>query len=100
MRGAAKKHDYRDRVLMRNYREAGASLEEICYSFSTNDEPLSKATLCRYLAELREVMGPEKLPKEKRHSARWYTHLRRRAQVSEGIDPVQQVRAVTERTSQ
>lgn len=76
MRGSAKNHDYRERVLMRQYREAGITLEVICECW----ENLSIATLCRYLAELRKIMGPEKLPN--RHMARWPAMMKRQAQLS------------------
>lgn len=77
-RGAVKKHPYRERVLMRSYREAGITLEVICECWPNE---LSIATLCRYLAELRKTMGPEKLPN--RHRARWPAMMKRQAQLSE-----------------
>lgn len=49
----------------RQFREAGVSIKDCASYFD-----VSVATLCRGLAELREKLGPEKLPANRRHLAR------------------------------
>jgi hypothetical protein len=48
---------------MRQYREVGMSIAQCCAFFKA-----SRATVLRALAELREKLGPEKLPRK--HLAR------------------------------
>lgn len=52
---------------MRQFREAGMSIKE-CGSYFN----VSIATAMRALAEMREKFGPEKLPRARRHLARWH----------------------------
>jgi Fic family protein len=51
----------RDKFEVRLNREAGLTVEE-CAKLAG----ISRATCLRYLAELREVLGPEKLPNGRR----------------------------------
>lgn len=52
---------------MRQYRESGMSIRQCADWFK-----VSVATAMRALAEMREKLGPEKLPPRKKHLARWH----------------------------
>ena len=59
---------------LRQLREAGVPVK-LCASYMN----VSVATAMRVLAELRERMGPEKLPPRKRHLARFHADTSPRA---------------------
>ena len=66
-RGRKPKHSRADKHEMRRYREAGVSLKRLAAMYE-----VSQTTICAYLRELGAVLGPEELPKEKKHLARRY----------------------------
>lgn len=64
-RGRPCKLSQADQHELRRYREAGVSIERLASMWS-----ISKATVYQILADQREKLGPEQLPKEKRHLTR------------------------------
>jgi hypothetical protein len=67
-----------DKFELRQFREAGVPIK-LCAMYKN----VSVATAMRALAELRERMGPEKLPARKRHLARQRVDTSQRASRSE-----------------
>lgn len=65
MRKRRKEMDTREKFEARQLREVGMSLNDLARWFDVH-----RATICRALAEMREKLGPEKLPANKRHLAR------------------------------
>lgn len=65
MRKPRKELEVRDKFEARQLRETGMSLNDLSRWFNVH-----RATICRALAEMREKLGPEKLPANKRHLVR------------------------------
>lgn len=65
MRGRPRSLSRQEAVELRRYREAGVSVRHCAAMYE-----VSEATVMRALAELRQVMGPEKIPNRRR--ARWH----------------------------
>lgn len=65
MRKRRKELETREKFEARQLREAGMSLNDLARWFDVH-----RATICRGLAEMREKLGPEKLPANRRHLAR------------------------------
>lgn len=57
--------EMREKFEARQLREAGMSLNDLSRWFNVH-----RATVCRALAEMREKLGPETLPANKRHLVR------------------------------
>lgn len=74
----------RDKFEMRQYREAGASILQIADMWD-----VSIATVMRALAEMREKLGPERLPPNKQQLARHHlsTGMRHRTGNSDEKEP-------------
>lgn len=67
-----------EKFSIRQFREAGVSVREAAAYHNC-----SEATAYRALAELREKLGPEKLPKARRHFARSHLFLTSRGDNSQ-----------------
>lgn len=65
MRKPRKELEGWEKYEVRKYREVGMSLNELASWFNVH-----RATICRALAEMREKLGPEQLPRNKRHLVR------------------------------
>jgi hypothetical protein len=65
MRKHRKEMETREKFEARQLREVGMSLNDLSRWFDVH-----RATICRALAEMREKLGPEKLPANKRHLVR------------------------------
>lgn len=65
MRKQRKELEVRDKFEARQLRETGMSLNDLSRWFNVH-----RATICRALAEMREKLGPEQLPRNKRHLVR------------------------------
>lgn len=65
MRGRPPRLSQTQKLELRLYREAGASITRLCEMWK-----LSRSRVHEILAEQRERLGPEKLPEHKRQSVR------------------------------
>lgn len=65
MRKVRKEMTQAEKFEARQYREVGMSLNDLARWFNVH-----RATICRALAEMREKLGPEQLPANKRHLVR------------------------------
>lgn len=79
MRKRRKEMATKEKFEARQLREVGMSLNDLARWFDVH-----RATVCRALAEMREKLGPEKLPPNKRHL------VRLRSATSQDVTPISQ----------
>lgn len=77
-RGRPGKFSDADKHEVRRYREAGVSIARLAGMWQ-----VSTKTIYQILAEMRERLGPEQLPQDKRHLVRRHLFTSQKSQTSE-----------------
>lgn len=77
-RGKPPKHSRADKHEMRRYREAGVSIKRLAAMYE-----VTETTVHAYLREIRALLGPERLPDDKKHLARQHLFISTKTTSSE-----------------